>query len=251
MRDSALPEPAKELIIRVVGRTRLWRRERAEVAAELLAHFADGLDAGRSMDDLLATFGNQRQTAKLIRRGKRRNRPLWWHVQRRLGQAIVIFAGVYVLLGIGMMFTHPSPSVDYLAQLNATAKSVKPEDSAWPIYRDAWLNNGKWSNGTMAFDVDLEVKDADGQLLGRDVGPDDPGWPAVVEFLHNHRPLLDALRSAADKPKFGLVLQNDPTISLNVIGECCSLEAGLPNLPLRVASIRFLIDRWHVCFCRT
>jgi hypothetical protein len=40
--SSGLPQTAKDLIRRVVRRTRLWRIERADVAQELIAHFADG-----------------------------------------------------------------------------------------------------------------------------------------------------------------------------------------------------------------
>jgi len=205
--DSALPEPAKQLIERVVRRTRLWRRERGEVAMELLSHFADGLDAGRNADDLIATFGNERRAAKLIRRGKRRNRPMWWHVQHRLGQGFALFVVIYVLTGIGLLFSHPNPSVDYLAQVNIAATLAKPEDSAWPIYRDAWTaDNGKWLDDMKV----LDAKDTAGVALDRMVAPGDAGWPAAVEFLHQHQPLLDALRTVAGKRHLGLVLRINP-----------------------------------------
>ena len=43
--------------------------------------------------------------ARLIRRAKRRGRPLWWHTQRRMLQALGLFAGLYLLgarLGVTM-----------------------------------------------------------------------------------------------------------------------------------------------------
>jgi len=47
MARTGLPAPARELIRRVVRRTRLWQVERADVAGELIAHFADGLQGGK------------------------------------------------------------------------------------------------------------------------------------------------------------------------------------------------------------
>src|SRR5688500_15815926 len=67
---SALPPAARVLVGRVVKRTRLWRVEKLDVAEELVSHFADGLAAGESADDLVAAFGDERQAARLIRRAK-------------------------------------------------------------------------------------------------------------------------------------------------------------------------------------
>ena len=66
----------------VVRQTRLWRNEKVDVANDLVAHFQDGLAFGHSPDDLLRTFGDPQAAAQLIRRAKRRNRALFWHVGR-------------------------------------------------------------------------------------------------------------------------------------------------------------------------
>src|SRR5688572_13029944 len=55
---AALPATIEGMIERVIRRTRLWKREKLEVARELLAHFADGLEAGRSSDELVKAFGD-------------------------------------------------------------------------------------------------------------------------------------------------------------------------------------------------
>ena len=65
-----LPEPIERLILHIIRKVRLWRRERLEVATELVAHFRDGLEAGRTVDDLLTTFGKRPLAIKLIRRAK-------------------------------------------------------------------------------------------------------------------------------------------------------------------------------------
>ena len=73
--DSGLPAPIPGLVDRVVRRTRLWRRERLDVARELCGHFADGLASGRPAEDLVREFGPPKVAARLIRKAKLRSRP--------------------------------------------------------------------------------------------------------------------------------------------------------------------------------
>src|SRR5205814_3611926 len=132
---SRLPTPAQDLIRRVVKRTRLWMLEKVEVADELIAHFADGLETGSSIETLLEKFGNERQAAKLIRRAKKRNRPLAWHVLRGLGWIIVVILAIYAVLAARFVLGRPSPKVDYVAVLNKPILAVAEDQRAWPIYR--------------------------------------------------------------------------------------------------------------------
>ncbi|MCK4873471.1 MAG: hypothetical protein KAS72_12155 [Phycisphaerales bacterium] len=78
-----LPAPLAELVRSVVTRSRLWRLEKADVALELVCHFAEGLDAGTSPVDLVDRFGDPVRAAKLIRRAKKRNRPIAWRAMAR------------------------------------------------------------------------------------------------------------------------------------------------------------------------
>jgi hypothetical protein len=66
--EASLPAPLPQTIMTVVRRTKLWHRERMEVARELIAHFRDGLDSGSSPDELNQSFGDVKQAAALIRR---------------------------------------------------------------------------------------------------------------------------------------------------------------------------------------
>ncbi len=56
-----LPSPLPELIYTVVHRSRLWRREKVDVARELVAHFADGLSAGARRRNWLPTSAPRRR----------------------------------------------------------------------------------------------------------------------------------------------------------------------------------------------
>jgi len=80
--NSNLTAEIQELIRTVVKRSRLWRSERHALALELVSHFGAGLDAGKSADELIRKFGDAKMAAKLMRRAKKRNRPLWWQVLR-------------------------------------------------------------------------------------------------------------------------------------------------------------------------
>ena len=71
---SGLSRPLGDLILQVTNRSGLWRSEQSDLAGELIAHFADGLNRGESEQSLIEDFGDAEQAAKLIRRAKKRNR---------------------------------------------------------------------------------------------------------------------------------------------------------------------------------
>src|SRR6478736_6300727 len=56
--SSNLPAELATAVTQVVGKSRLWRSEKASVATELVSHFQDGLEAGQSPQDLLMAFGD-------------------------------------------------------------------------------------------------------------------------------------------------------------------------------------------------
>jgi hypothetical protein len=79
-----LPSDARRLVEQVLAAARLPPRERDRVRSELEGHFQDGLDQRVPLADLIASFGEPRAVAALIRRVARRNRR--WPV---LGHACV------------------------------------------------------------------------------------------------------------------------------------------------------------------
>ena len=201
---SDLPAPAQQLITDVVRRTRLWKGEKGEVALELIAHFRDGLEAGPSADELISSFGSIKTAALLIRRGKRRNRPLWWHARRRFLQAVGAVLLVYIGLALLLVVRHPNPSIDYLAELNRPVLATPLADRAWPIYRAAWIKARIWESKD---DDALYVNDQKGEP-GRFLRPGDARWPETVAFLKQQKPLLDAMRDGGLKPSLGWELKH-------------------------------------------
>lgn len=194
-----LPAPAADLIARVARRTRLWRSEQIDVATELVAHFADGLDAGTPLDDLLARFGDERRAARLIRRAKRRNRPLLWQAWRVLCYGFLAICLSYALLATYYFAGRPTPSVDYVAELNKPVLSTPETQRAWPLYRQAILDLHLTSSN---------AKDQKRQDLRRtlDARPGSKRWPATLAWLGEHRADLDVIHRAADRPHLGFVL---------------------------------------------
>lgn len=201
IRRAPLPESHRALIGRVVKRTRLWRRERADVARELIAHFADGLEAGSRAEELIRSFGDEKRAAKLIRRGKRRNRPLIWHAWRRgwqgMGCVLLLIVAVYLYYGVQVWTATPTIRRNYVEELNAPLLALRDEDRGWPLVRLAALD---------LFDDQLVILDHSGRTTWVDVLQAEPGtdrWAATAQYVEAHRPTLNLLREASAKPAVG------------------------------------------------
>jgi len=191
--ESQLPAPAAQCVRTVVKRTRLWPLEKIDVAQELTAHFHDGLEAGASVEELLANFGDVRRTARLIRRAKARQRPLAWRIGRFFGWTlaalVVLFLGQVAILFAG----NPSIDVDYLAKLNARAAAVPEEQRAWPLYRQALLAVGYHGDDKTLLE----------ELLRDGSKPGEPRWDEMVQFLRDHQSALALAREASTCPGLG------------------------------------------------
>ena len=192
-----LPPELAELVAGVVRHTRLWRRERVDVARELIAHFRDGLDAGRTPRELAQSFGDPRQVARLIGRAKRRGRPLAWYVWLYGLWTIWAVLLLYAIAAVWLVLSKPVPSTDYLTPLNAVAHDVAPDQRAWPVYRDALESLGYHQD-----------QPSSGQPfrpfgVNQDARPGDADWPALETFLTEHQPALAELRRAAAKSHLG------------------------------------------------
>ncbi len=191
------------MILHIIRKVRLWRRERLEVATELVAHFRDGLEAGRTVDDLLTTFGKRSLAIKLIRRAKKRSRPLWWRASRRTVQGIALFVLLWIVAALLLAIRRPQVKVDYLAEFNGRLPQGSPDQQAWPIYRTALLAD---PIAGVIDDVQMKFDNA-GKVSQRgifDIRPGDPDWPRALAVLQKHHQLLKATQEGALKPIFGL-----------------------------------------------
>ncbi len=131
--DEKLPDVVSEYIESVIKKMRYKKKVRAEVRAELAGHFADALkecvdeNKEQTAKELIEGFGDARMLAVLIRRGKKRNRPLWKKAIIKTLQVIGILI-LFVLLRVGYMsIGEPTITVDYSQWLTEKASGGKDE----------------------------------------------------------------------------------------------------------------------------
>ncbi len=134
-----LPTNAADYIRLVVRKVKYSRKVRRDVQAELINHFQEALrdctdDKERETIALavISQFGDAKLLGKLIRRGKKRCRPLWKKAIIRSFQTAGLIILAVVLVTVSMNFGSPTISVDYLSELNKIARPmVAEEDNAW------------------------------------------------------------------------------------------------------------------------
>ena len=187
-----LPQNIASAIAAVVRQTRLWQQEKVDVAWELIAHFQDGLETGRSAEELVNSFGDVKQAARLIRRAKKRGRPLAWHAWRWAFWSLITFLAVYTGAALYLLSGKPSVTTDYLAIINQLAAAVPTEKRAWPLYREALLELG-FRNGNPPESIKETLYTRDSKLDS----------PALRGFLTKHPQQLAKLRQAARLPSLG------------------------------------------------
>ncbi len=196
--SSDLPPELRQVVRDLISRVRLWPSERADVASELIAHFADGLAAGRSPSDLKAAFGDARAAATLIARARRRSRPPWYQAarwgRRGMGAALVVVLVTYAWLAARYYAGEPRITRNYAAELTRASQAGPPDDRAWPVYLSAIRSLGP-----------------DPAFLQSDdypESPTDPRWPEAVAYLRARAEGVALLRRAASKPALGVVYRD-------------------------------------------
>lgn len=129
------PEPVAELIGDVVRKSGLWSNEKQAVTGELLAHFGDGLEAAATAEELVESFGDPATAAKLIRRAKKRCRPIGWHAWWWATRGAAIAVVAYVAFGFYLMNRRPQVDTDVLwMTINRPIHSRPEAEKAWPEY---------------------------------------------------------------------------------------------------------------------
>ena len=140
-----LPPVAGEYIEAIIRKMRYRRKVRQEVKDELTGHFVDALKDCRTDEErqakaeqLIDEFGDARLLATLIRRGKKRCRPLWRTLVARSFQAVGL-AVLLLIVYIAWFFSgKPNVMIDYVAQMNRAVRPVADDNlNAAPFYQRA------------------------------------------------------------------------------------------------------------------
>ena len=194
---AGLSEPLPDLIRRVARRSRLWRAEKVDVARELCDHFQDGIAAGHTPEQLVASFGEVRQAARLIRRAKLRSRPLVWRAWRRFWQAIgvttAILVASYLFLWARLSLARPTLAHNYALEITAPARAVPENDRAWPFYREALLQ------------LTPAPRVGDHTVDLYSVRPGDEDWALTLAWLSDNRDALKLARDGAARRQLGFL----------------------------------------------
>jgi len=144
-KNNILPACAIEYIKLVVRKMRYRKKVRQDVQAELATHFEDelrecatGEEKQQKAQKLITEFGDVKLLAVLLRRAKKRCRPLWRTVIARTFQTIGILILCFIVYTAWFLTGKPAISIDYLALLNQMGRpELRDEDNAWPHYEKA------------------------------------------------------------------------------------------------------------------
>ncbi len=140
-----LPGCAAEFIKLVIRKMRYRKKIRADVQAELAAHFEDELHDCRSDEEkeqkakqLIEQFGDAKLLAVLLRRAKKRCRPLWRTLFARTFQTAGILVLCLVVYLVWFFSGKPAITTDYVAEYNRMVQPVADESlNAAPLYNEA------------------------------------------------------------------------------------------------------------------
>ncbi|HUV66425.1 MAG TPA: hypothetical protein VMW24_21225, partial [Sedimentisphaerales bacterium] len=120
-----LPPSVVDFLDALVKKMRYRRKVCQEVRAELTAHFEDELrgctteqEKEKKARQFITEFGDLKLLAILLRRAKKRCRPLWRTVVARTFQVIGMLLLCFILYAIWFSCGKPTIKVDYVALFN-------------------------------------------------------------------------------------------------------------------------------------
>jgi hypothetical protein len=137
-----LPACAVEFIVQLLKKMRYRRKVRRDVQAELAAHFEDELKDCKTDEQkeqrakqLIANFGDMKLLAVLLRRAKKRCRPIWRTVVARTFQTIGLLILCFIVYVVWFLTGKPVITTDYVAELNRIVRPAADESlNAAPLY---------------------------------------------------------------------------------------------------------------------
>lgn len=200
--EQSLPVAAMDRVADVVRRSGLWPQEKALVASELLAHFQDGVKAGRPVAELVEEFGTPREVAGLIRRARIRLRPLAWQAWRRSRQVSAVAVCLFVVycgtLWARFRLATPAPIPDFIGEMDVVGRQHREAGAAWPYYRKVLTELQRIRPGV----GESELREAAMTGLAH------PGWNVASEFLDSNRRLLPLMLQGTEQQYLGYVYRD-------------------------------------------
>ena len=143
----SLPCCAKDFIELVIKKMRYRKKVRVDVMAELAAHFEDELWDCKSDEEkqqraqqLIEEFGDVKLLGVLLRRAKKRCRPLWRTIVAKTFQTIGVIILCFILYLGWFLSGKPVITTNYVEEMNRAVKpviDVDPNLNAAPLYNKA------------------------------------------------------------------------------------------------------------------
>ncbi len=141
----SLPQSAQEFIKLVIKKMGYRRSVRRDVQAELAAHFEDELrdctdqqQRQQKSRQIIEQFGDAKLLGILLRRAKKRCRPLWRTAVVRFFQAVAILISCLIIYIAWFFSGKPAVTVDYVAKVNRIVRPVADESlNAMSLFDEA------------------------------------------------------------------------------------------------------------------
>jgi hypothetical protein len=163
-----LPPCAAEYIKLVIKKMRYRKKVRLDVQTELAAHFEDELRDCKTDEEkeqraqrLIEEFGDAKLLGTLLRRAKKRCRPLWRTVVARTFQTIGVLILCLIAYCVYISLGKPTINVNYVEEATRIAQPVADESlNAAPIYQKA-IDAYKDETGTKEINLLDAIKGKD------------------------------------------------------------------------------------------
>jgi hypothetical protein len=142
---SKLPASVTQFIRLIIKKMRYRKKVGEEVEAELSSHFEDELkgckadvEREQKAQELVSGFGDVKLLAVLLRRAKKRCRPLWRTIVARAFQTVGVLFICLVLYIVWFLTGKPVVTRDYIAEFNLMVRPVADESlNAATLYNKA------------------------------------------------------------------------------------------------------------------
>ena len=230
-----LPAVVAEHIELIIKKMRYRRKVRQEVRTELAGHFADALrdyeneyEKEKLAERLTGEFGDEKLLATLIRRGKKRCRPLWVQGLVRTCQALGVLILALTLYMIWFWSGKPVISINYVARLNEIARAGAEENlNAAPLYDNV---------------TELYVEPTfDTYMNGRWVTElNDEELSTLRDWIWKNEATLEKFKLASEKPYYWRRYQSETGEMLRVLLPTVNKYKRVVRLVLWRARIRVL-----------
>jgi len=140
-----LPADTVTFIKLIIKKMRYRKKIRDDVMAELAAHFEDALkdcktgqEKAAAASVLIGEFGDAKLLGILLRRAKKRCRPLWRTVVARTCQTIGVLILCFIAYCAYISLGKPTISINYIEEATRIARPVVDESlNAAPLYQKA------------------------------------------------------------------------------------------------------------------